>query len=163
MFGIEEINRSAILPLVDGEEDEMIYCNVGHHDFIETISSDGYEPIRDEVSRQLEIQRIHSVVYGLNAADSFGDEGKPARTYHESLEPVIMRREYQIHSKTSWLYQIAQEHVMYDVYKYTGLTLGDWMNLTLTEIKVLKDVLEERKKLEAKVQSEVEKSLEEAK
>lgn len=117
---------------------------------VQHIGSALYEPMQDEIERQLYLKELHTLCYGLE--DSYVDDNPMVEQIKSDavFRPSTMKRAYQSNDEHSLLYMTTKEYLTHDVHKYTGYTPKDWLNLTEWEQKMLLKLIVDKKELDNK-------------
>lgn len=153
MFGLEVTHREDLDPELKGTEEgeKELYENRGLTEFIQTLSSSLAEPIHDDVLKHLSLLSLHDACFNLSP------DLKPDGTLvsHSSLQPVAMKKAYNLSEEGSLLSYYIDDFVLLDIYKHTGMTIKEWMHLTPHGQTVLKRSVERKKKLEAEATNQL--------
>lgn len=149
LFGCTWVTRRELFGADDPNPDkrELVYSKF--NEFIRTLSSNLYEPIglTDDVERTLSLRRLHDKIYGLRNHDDVAPKTHPAT---DAFDPMAMKSAYVLNGKGSMRSQMFQDFIMREINKHTGMSIQDWLNLTIADQKLILEIIEDKRNLEQK-------------
>lgn len=155
LFGITNVPREEIDPSLKGTEEgkELVLSNAGFGEVFKTITSGKSKPITDPGLRHLSLLTLHDSAYGIGGCTFSKYEADTGTD--PSLYPMDMKDCYNLCGDGSLLQQVADDFVLSDVYKYTGMSLGDWLNTTRVEQNIIKTAIGRKKNIEIEVSESI--------
>lgn len=88
------------------------------------------------------------------------DIGDNPELINESLRPFEMKEAYNLCGEGSMLANYSDDYVMLDVFKYTGLTLKDWLNIPRFHQETIRKSIEKKKNIEIQINRDLADELE---
>lgn len=161
LFGYSNVPKEELDPSLKGTEEgkEVILHNVGYSEVFRTITKS--QPITDPGLRHLSLLTLHDSAYGIGGC-TFSKYETDTGT-DPSLYPMDMKDCYNLCGDGSLLQQVADDFVLSDVYKYTGMSLGDWLNTTRVEQNIIKTAIGRKKNIEIEVSESINNEIANAK
>lgn len=161
MFGITEVAKKELDSSLEGTEEgnENIAVNKNTDDLIRAIVSNK-NVIKDDGYKHISLRFLHDKLYGLKYIRP--NNPNTANYANEDLmEPMLMKPAYELIGEGCLLEKYSDEFVLEDIYKYTGITFSEWLNIIPVEQQVIIRSVRKKKELEIKANENLTKELKE--
>ena len=161
MFGITELTKKEIDSSLEGTEEgeERVATNIAADNFIRAIVSNK-TVIKDDGYKHITLRFLHDHLYNLRYIKP--NNPNSANYKNEDLmEPMLMKPAYELIGEGCLLEKYSDEFILEDIYKYTGITFSEWLNIIPVEQQVIIRSVRKKKELEIKANENLTKELKE--